>query len=204
MELVARSSVPHATVLLYEEADLEEIASVLAVLNRSDVFLVQTVADTKDPLRAHESLHLVAQYTFADRPRADLLEIPGGYGAMNVVDDDLVQGYLRQAAADARIVLASGSGAVLAAIAKVEEGTKIAAPSWVQEWTTRRQMTLPLAADAEQSRGRKLWTARDAAGAVQAALDAIALVGSTEQAQNVAQELHIEWRPYAPPREVSP
>lgn len=199
MELVLRSGVPTAVVLLYEGADFSETAALLGVLSASNRFLVHTVSDSKDEIRTLESLSVRPQFDFKDCPAPTLLVIPGGYGILNVASDDLFVEFVRAIAAKAETTLVTGTGAVLCAAAGLGAETTWVAPAWIARVAAEHDLdvTFTLEEDAVVDRRchGKFWSARDAGAAARAALDAVAHFSDADQAARAAQRLGIEWQP---------
>lgn len=66
-----------------------------------------------EPVRANGGLRLVPSTTIADCPPLDIVCIPGGFGQLDLMDDEVVLGWLRTQAKTARFVTAVCTGSLL-------------------------------------------------------------------------------------------
>jgi transcriptional regulator GlxA family with amidase domain len=87
-------------------------------------FEVFTVARARAPVRATGGLEVVPRHAFADAPPIDLLVVPGGFGTRPLLADEEVLGWIRRAAAGARLVTSVCTGALLLAKAGLLEGRR--------------------------------------------------------------------------------
>jgi putative intracellular protease/amidase len=186
MELVELASVPQAGVLLFPRVDLTSSTLTLGVLASSDTLRAFTVADTAEPLRAGDCLEMKPQFAFGDCPALDVLVVPDGWGAW---DDPLIVEWVKGAATKARFVLAVGTGSVVLARAGFLEGERVP----VSRFHAQRLAALApaLVPDPEQrwTRRDRFFLARDALGALDAALAVVQELGGEECARRTAERL---------------
>ena len=74
---------------------------------------IDLVSKTMEPVRTDRGLVLTPTATFADRPDPDILFVPGGPGQLEAMEDAEIVGYLRRAAAQAKLVTSVCTGSLL-------------------------------------------------------------------------------------------
>lgn len=78
-------------IFLFEEVEVLDFAgpfevfSIAASKDNIKLFEVSTVSETKNMIRARNGLTIQAKYDFKEAPQFDILIIPGGYGAEEIV-----------------------------------------------------------------------------------------------------------------------
>ena len=88
---------------------------------RTDIRLV-TVAAKAGPVASNQGPKTVADFGFADAPQLDYLLVPGGIGAIPLVQDVTTLDWLRARAKKARLVMSVCNGASLLAAAGILDG----------------------------------------------------------------------------------
>lgn len=81
-----------------------------------------TVAKSAGPVSTAQGVAVVAQHSFADCPKLDLVLVPGGFGVKRVLKDEETLGWLRERAAQCEITMSVCNGASLLAAAGLLEG----------------------------------------------------------------------------------
>ncbi|QID19340.1 DJ-1/PfpI family protein [Nitrogeniibacter mangrovi] len=81
-----------------------------------------TVASEKGDIPSHGGVRTVADYGYADAPHLDYLIVPGGWGAVPLVEDQPTLDWLRARADRAEIVMSVCNGASLLAAAGILDG----------------------------------------------------------------------------------
>ncbi len=81
-----------------------------------------TVAKAAGPVVTAQGVELVAQKSFADCPKLDLLLVPGGFGVKRLIKDEETLTWLKQRSAQAEITMSVCNGASLLAAAGLLDG----------------------------------------------------------------------------------
>ena len=81
-----------------------------------------TIAKNAGPVASAQGVALVAQKSFADAPKLDLLLVPGGFGAMKALKDAETIAWLRELSAQAEITMSVCNGASILAPAGLLDG----------------------------------------------------------------------------------
>ena len=103
------------------QLDLTGPAQVFAKLPNTRVVLAW---HTATPVQTDCGWSIVATHTLQDCPQADVLFVPGGQGAFDLFDDQVVLGFLRRQAAAARWVTSVCTGSFLLAAAGLLTGRR--------------------------------------------------------------------------------
>jgi len=81
-----------------------------------------TIAATRGEIPSNQGPKTVADYSYADSPKLDYLLVPGGVGAVPLVNDTATLDWLRDQATRTKIVMSVCNGASLLAAAGILDG----------------------------------------------------------------------------------
>lgn len=81
-----------------------------------------TIAATRGEIPSNQGPKTVADYSYADSPKLDYLLVPGGIGAVPLVNDTATLNWLRDQATRTKIVMSVCNGASLLAAAGILDG----------------------------------------------------------------------------------
>jgi len=116
MEVVAKMT-KTAGIILYpdfEELDAVGPYEVLGMLAKLDPeWRVVTIAEKAGPVRAFGGLQLIADHSFDDAPRLDVILVSGGLGSRKAMDDPRLMEYVRKAGQSAEWVTSVCTGAMV-------------------------------------------------------------------------------------------
>jgi transcriptional regulator GlxA family with amidase domain len=135
-----RTSSRNFAVLLFDEVELLDVASVMQVASAAGrhynwrPFRLLPVAAQAGLIETRSQLRLEAKYSFADCPAPEILFVPGGYGARRAAEDQRIVDWCRQAVAGAELSLCIGAGAAVLGAAGVLAGANLAATREVRSW----------------------------------------------------------------------
>jgi transcriptional regulator GlxA family with amidase domain len=135
-----RTSSRNFAVLLFDEVELLDVASVMQVASLAGrhynwrPFRLLPVAAEVGLVDTRSQLRLEAKFSLGDCPAPEILFVPGGYGARRAASDERLVVWCRQAAASAELVLCIGAGAALLGAAGVLSGAHVAATSELRTW----------------------------------------------------------------------
>jgi transcriptional regulator GlxA family with amidase domain len=105
-------------------------------------FRVFTVAPEKREVVATGGLRVTANFTYKDAPPVDLLVVPGGFGARQLVEHAPTLDWIRRVAADAELVTSVCTGAALLARAGLLRGKRATTHHGSVEWLASLDPTL--------------------------------------------------------------
>ena len=188
MDLVDEKTIPSVAVLLFEDCDLLSFAGPASVFANTSAFEIYTVADTTDPLRCAGGLEATPRYAFGDAPAPALILVPDGGHVDGLASDELVVGWLKKSAKDARAVLTVGTGTYLAGAAGLLEGPATTYPESVR-WYADLAAKLELTTEEPIVRAGKVLTARDALAGIEAALELAGEIAGPQRADLAARRI---------------
>ncbi len=81
-----------------------------------------TVGPEKGDIPSHGGIKTVAEYDYQDSPKLDYLIVPGGWGAVPLVEDEATLTWLRTQAKEVDILMSVCNGASLLAAAGILDG----------------------------------------------------------------------------------
>ena len=182
--------------LLFDEVELLDVAASLAVLSSAGrkwnwrPFKVTTVAVRAGRITTRNQLVIEAAGTLDDCPEPELLILPGGYGARRAARDDALVAWARKAGSGAELVLALGSGGLLAAGAGLADDQELAVPVDAGEFLAEiAPKARPAAVGAGVVESGRLLSAAHSALALDVALAAVGRLLGQGQARSVAAAL---------------
>jgi transcriptional regulator GlxA family with amidase domain len=135
-----RTSSRNFAVLLFDEVELLDVASVMHVASLAGrhhnwrPFRLLPVAPVAGLVDTRSQLRLEAKFALADCPTPEILLVPGGYGARRAARDEAVVDWCRRAASAAELVLCVGAGAALLGAAGALAGASVAATRELRSW----------------------------------------------------------------------
>ena len=92
--------------------------------NDSAPFNPFTVSIDKKPLIATGGLKIIADYTFNNFPKIDILIVPGGYGTRTLLNNEILLKWIKAVSDKANITASVCTGALLLAKAGLLEGKR--------------------------------------------------------------------------------
>lgn len=135
-----RTSSRNVAVLLFDEVDLWDVASIMHVASVAGrhwnwrPFRLLPTAMESGPVATRGQLEIVAEFDLASCPPPEILFIPGGYGARRAANDARITAWCSAAARAAEQTLAIGAGVAVLGGAGLLSGARVAAPLEALEW----------------------------------------------------------------------
>lgn len=144
-------------ILLFDEVEVLDFAGpfeVFSITSYPDIekkpFVVKTVAQVKEPVRARNGLMILPDYCFRDDPVFDVVIVPGGYGAEEIeIHNEVVIEWIKEQMQVVELIASVCTGAFLLAKAALLDGKK-ATTHWMD--IDRLEREFP---KVEVQRGRK-------------------------------------------------
>jgi transcriptional regulator GlxA family with amidase domain len=179
-------------IVLYPRFTALDAIGPYEVLSRLPETTVIWVAQTREPVRADRGATLVPDTTFTDAPPLDILLVPGGPGQIEQMNNDRLIGYLKAAAAQAKVVASVCTGALLLAQTGLLTGRKA-----TTHWLAREALA---GLGAEVVPDRVVDDGVVSAAGVSAGIDLALTLAARLAGEQVAQaiQLGIEYDPQPP------
>jgi transcriptional regulator GlxA family with amidase domain len=199
----------NVAILLFENVEVLDFAGPFEVFSRtrtapgtesrrsdeSAPFSVFTVAAEPGVLRATGGLQVVPDYDFADVPAVHILVVPGGFGTRPLLEDAVTLDWIRDTAAEAKLVTSVCTGSLLLARAGLLDGRR-ATTHWAAlellEQVGRGKVTV--------ERGKR-WvedgviTSGGVAAGIDMAFAVVAALCGSEVAEETARYIEYPWQP---------
>jgi len=181
-------------VLLFDEVELLDFAAPVQVLSIAGrhynfrPFKIVTTALVAGPVSTRNQIEVQARCELAACPPAEVLIVPGGYGARRAIDDASLSGFIATQAARAELILTTGYGCLLLARAGVCAGERLAVPAEI-EALFRELEPSALTSSEDLVHSGKILSARDSAGALGLGLKTTQLLLGDKFAAQVASRL---------------
>lgn len=187
-------------ILLFDDVEVLDFAGpfeVFAVtdeLSAQQRFEVFTVAEKPGPIVARNGLKVLPEHTLATAPAADVLILPGGYGARALLTNDAVLEWVRRQAAGAEIVISVCTGARLLARLGLLDGLDV---------TTHYENLTELARLAPAARvhgdrrfhdNGQILTAAGISAGIDVSLHVVARLHGADTAAATARYMEYPWR----------
>ena len=112
----------HIGMLLYPGLTQLDLTGPFEVFHRLRDTTVHLVWKDTQPVRADSGLRILPTTTIADCPPLDLVCVPGGFGQIALMTDEVVLAFLRQQARTAKYMTAVCTGALLLGAAGLIDG----------------------------------------------------------------------------------
>lgn len=144
-------------ILLFDEVEVLDFAGPFEVFSLASYaqtetkpFMVRTISQVKEPVRARNGLQILPDFCFRDNPSFDIVIIPGGYGAEEIeIHNEVVIDWIKEQVQKVELLASVCTGAFLLAKAGLLDGKK-ATTHWMD--LDRLEKEFPL---VEVQRGQK-------------------------------------------------
>jgi putative intracellular protease/amidase len=186
-------------VLAFEEMDLLDIAGPLEVFSTAGrkwnwrAVKAELVSPTPTSLTTRAQLAIGPAAPLDSCTDAELLLIPGGYGARLALDNAPLVSYLANLRQSLTLVLSVGLGSLLAARAGLLSGAEVATSAALAAELTALDASIVPRWDARTISAERAVTAAQNGSAVDLGLEVVARLLGKKQALATAQELGYPW-----------
>ena len=170
-----------------------DIAAPFEVFGRLPHARVFAVAAEQGVVTSDTGLNLVPDLTFDDAPPFDVICVPGGPGVNQMLEDEVLLGFLRTQGAEARFVTSVCSGALLLGAAGLLQGYR-AATHWMSMDLLSMFGAMPVADRVVVDRNRI--TGGGVTAGIDFGLTVAAILAGEDTAKRI--QLMLEYNP-APP-----
>jgi cyclohexyl-isocyanide hydratase len=114
----------HIGALIFPRMDQIDFTGPFEVLSRVPDSTFHVIGKGREPIRDIKGLILTPEMTIAEAPRLDVLMVPGGYGQEELMDDEAVLSFIREQAANAKLVFSVCTGALICGAAGLLKGVR--------------------------------------------------------------------------------
>ncbi|MEA5457260.1 DJ-1/PfpI family protein [Sinomonas sp. JGH33] len=132
--------------LVFPNVTQLDLTGPVQFLSRVPGAAVDLVWHSTDPVPTDSGFSIVPTASFAEAPQADVLMVPGGQGAFDILDDQVAIDFVKHQAAGARYVTSVCTGAFVLGAAGLLSGRRA-----TTHWASHSMLSL-MGADPEEAR----------------------------------------------------
>lgn len=154
---------------------------------------VITTAERAGPVASAQGPHAMADVSFADCPKLDVILVPGGVGTRKLVADEGFLAWLRARAADAQFVTSVCTGSSLLARAALLDGHRATSNKAAFAWVQSQGPAVDWVKEARWVEDGKLVTSSGVAAGIDMTLAVIARLAGADVAERIAVRMEYEW-----------
>lgn len=190
---------PYSTaILVFDEVELLDVSGPLAVLSAAgrqwnfQPFKLELVAEARGSVSTRSVVRLEAPHDVATHRGAEVLLVPGGYGARRAAENPALVDWVRESASHAQIVACIGNGALLLARAGLLEGREVAAST---ELTSELATSYPgvRASASAVCQSEQVLSARASALGLDLSCEIVSRCFGKKLASTLSASLGIDW-----------
>lgn len=191
-----RTSSRQVIVLLFDEVELLDFAAPVQVLSMAGrhynfrAFKILTTALAPGLVSTRNQLAVQAQCDLEACPAAEVLLVPGGYGARRALADARLTSWVGEQARRAELILCAGYGCLLLARAGVCSGQRVSVPADLDELFRELDPSAEACSEELVTSG-KIISARSSARGVDLGLAATRTLLGAKFATQVASRLGV-------------
>lgn len=194
-----RTSSRPVALVVFDEVELLDVTGPLAVLTEAGrqynwrAFRIHVVATRTGLVHTRSQLRLEATHDLSSCPPAEILMVPGGYGARKAAQDHRIVEWIAERAASAEIVASVGLGALVLAHARLLDGQDVAVTAANAELLTEAAPAARPATERDVVRSGKVLSASTTFSGIDLGLELVSATLGEKQAAGAAQRLGYAW-----------
>jgi len=181
--------------VLYEDFELLDLYGPLEMFGSVGPELrIVTVAEKPEPVASFQGPRTVAEFSFTDCPRLDLILLPGGIGTMPQLENPAMLTFLREHAALAEITMSVCSGSAILAKAGLLDGRRATSNKQFFDLARSQSSKVQWMTEARWVEDGPFATSSGVSAGTDMALGVIARLYGREKAQEIADLTEYEWQ----------
>jgi putative intracellular protease/amidase len=188
-----KDSPPTVAILIFNGAEIVDFAGPWEAFGTAG-FLVHTVAESLEPHTMVFGQKVVADYTFENSPKADVLLVPGGGLGQAMKSGPLIQ-WLKTKARDVSHVMSVCTGAFLLAKAGLLDGLDATVTYGMEEDLAEAGTNIRVLYPRRFVDAGKIITTAGLTSGIDGALHLISKMAGLGQAQSAALNMEYRWSP---------
>ena len=155
---------------------------------------IVTVAENQGPIKSVQGPSTVAEFDFANCPALDLILLPGGIGTIEQLESEPMLSFMRNAAANAEIVMSVCTGSAILGAAGVLDGKRATSNKLFFEMASSQGNGVDWVENARWVEDGKFFTSSGVSAGTDMALGVIAKMFGRESAEQIAVMTEYEWQ----------
>jgi putative intracellular protease/amidase len=154
---------------------------------------IVTVAQEAGPVASFQGPRTLAEYGFADCPNLDLVLLPGGFGTVAQLGNEVLLDFLRERSADAQATMSVCSGSALLAKAGLLDGLRATSNKQFFSLATAQGEKVDWVSEARWVDAGRFVTSSGVSAGMDMALAVIERLFGSERAEQIAVLTEYEW-----------
>ena len=181
--------------VLYEDFELLDLYGPLEMFGSVGPALrIVTVAASLAPVRSFQGPKTLAEHSFADCPKLDLILVPGGIGTFPQLANEPFLAFLRERAKRAEITMSVCSGSAILARAGLLDGRRATSNKQFFSAASSQSDKVDWVTEARWVEDGPYATSSGVSAGTDMALAIIARLYGRERAQQIAELTEYEWQ----------
>jgi transcriptional regulator GlxA family with amidase domain len=186
------------TVVLFDGFELLDVCGPLEMFGQlADRFTISLAGPVAGPVASASGQNIgprmIADLAYEDALPPDIVLVPGGRGARQLVDNREFLGWLADWASSAKYVTSVCTGSGVLAAAGLLEGYRATSNKRAFEWARAQGQHVEWVAEARWVEDRTRWTSSGVAAGIDMALALIAHLSGPDLASRVADGVEYDW-----------
>ncbi|MBI2424050.1 MAG: DJ-1/PfpI family protein [Candidatus Hydrogenedentes bacterium] len=154
---------------------------------------VLLVAEAAGEVPSSQKVKVVADYGFADCPALDIIMVPGGFGALQVLGNETILSFLRDRSAKAQLTTSVCNGSQILAAAGILDGKRATTNKAYYSQITAPMTKVNWVKEARWVEDGNIITSSGVSAGMDMALAVIARLFGNERAEAIAQNTEYTW-----------
>ena len=180
-------------IVLFDGFEVLDVYGPLEMWAHVKEFNVVTVAESSGPIRSAQGIETIAQYSFEDCPRLQILVVPGGMGTRVEVKNEALLGFLRERDQESEITASVCTGSSLLAKAGLLDGYKATTNKHFFEHALEQHGKVEWVREARWVDDGKVITSSGVSAGMDMALHLVRRLYGEERARQIAAGAEYIW-----------
>lgn len=181
-------------VVLFDRFELLDVFGPLELFGAlPDRFEIILLGEKAGPVRSAQGPIVLADHSYGDAPRPDVVLVPGGIGTRTLVQDRSLGAWLATWALQAELVTSICTGSGVLAAAGLLDGYRATSNKRAFHWARAQGPQVDWIAQARWVEDRDRWTSAGVAAGMDMTLALIARLHSDELAAAIADRVEYDW-----------
>jgi putative intracellular protease/amidase len=181
--------------VLYDQFELLDLYGPLEMFGSLGPELrIVTFAEKAGPVASAQGPRTLAEQTFADAPKLDLILVPGGIGTLSQLGNPALLEFLVQRAAQAEVTMSVCSGSALLAKAGLLDGRRATSNKQFFDLARSQSAKVDWVTEARFVEDGPFATSSGVSAGIDMALAVIARLYGEPRAQLIADATEYEWQ----------
>jgi transcriptional regulator GlxA family with amidase domain len=184
----------HVATVLFDGFELLDVFGPLEIFGIvPDRFTMSLIGPKEGRVRSAQGPQAIADCSYQDALRADVVLVPGGIGNRSLLGDKAFLAWLAEWASTAELIASVCTGSVMLACAGLLEGYRATSNKRLFSWAAGHGDDVEWVPTARWVEDRNRWTSSGYAAGMDMALAIIARLHGELLARQIARDIELEW-----------